>query len=429
MFVRTRWFPSVLAVLAFAASASARDVVIHPLIDPPLASLEALVMTPTIDRFAARELGRLRFDPMPRRSEKGLVNDGEVQMLVVPLPLRARDGDSETDLPLAATARIELEGAGASRIRFTGVPAGTVLWLAGSEDQEFVRYEPASEDSWGPTTQGATVYVAAQGPLGHAAIAAVASVSSVTSNSSACMEDVACPTASTTFDSVMNASRAIAYIRFVRGGESYVCTGALVSDAAGSRTPYLLTARHCIDTMETAATVEIIWDLRSSACGSNQMAPYSRSNGAELLVASEKTDVALLKLKSKPAGRVFLGIDTRLLEPGTSVNRVSHASGLSQTFAAGVVDGSAQTCSAAPRPSFVYSRATVGGISGGSSGAPLLVHGLYVAGQLLGLCGSDPSNDCATFNRMVDGTIRESWPLLAPYLDPALPKPRRRSVR
>ena len=263
-------------------------------------------------------------------------------------------------------------------------------------------------------------------PAEGISLAEVESFETVTAQASACLEDVACPAAAAAFGAVLDASRAIAYLRFVRDGRPEVCTGALVSDAAGSRTPYLLTARHCIDNADTAAAVEIIWDLRSSACGSNRMQSYTRTYGAELLVASEKTDVALLRLRSVPPGRVFLGVDTRPLDPGTPVHRVSHAGGMSQTYAAGVIEESGATCARAPRPSFVYSRPTTGGITTGSSGAPLLARGLYVVGQLLGLCGAAPSNPCATFNDMVDGAIRESWPLLAPYLDPEPPPMRKR---
>jgi S1-C subfamily serine protease len=398
-------------LLAATMTARGRDVVIQPLIDPPAVVAEAM-MAPAMDRSEAVEVARLRLD------------DDVVQLLGAPVSLPA-----ESEVPFAASVRIELEGAEASRLRFSGVPEGTVLWLAGSEDAQFIRFSPTSADSWGPTTHGATVFVAAQATGSAGTIVAAAAVESISTNSSSCLEDVACPAASAAFDDVMDASRAIAYVRFVRDGKAQVCTGALVSDASRSRTPFLLTARHCIDSAATAATVEVIWDLRTSSCGSTRMAQYSRGYGAELVAASEKTDVALLKLNSVPAGRVFLGIDTRVLDPGTPVHRVSHANGLSQTFAAGVVDSSGWTCPRAPRSSFIYSRPTLGGITTGSSGAPLLVGGLYVAGQLLGLCGADPSNPCASFNDTVDGSIRESWPVLAPHLDPASLKPKRRAAR
>jgi hypothetical protein len=404
-----RWLCAV-SLLFSASTAFGRDVVIPPLIEPPAAMSEESLLA-SIDRSPAIELAQLS------------VEGDAVRVLDAPLPLPVQE-----TMPFEASARIAVEGADAFRLRFDGA-AGTVLWVAGSDDSEFIRFEPATGEAWGPTTHGATVYVAAQGSTRELAITALAAVQKVTTQSGACLEDVACPTAAATFDEVMDASRAVAYVRFVRDGRAQVCSGALLSDAAQSRTPYLLTAQHCIDSAETAATVEIIWDLRSASCGSNQMAAYSRGYGAELLVASAETDVALLKLAALPPGRVFLGVDTRPLEAGTAVHRVSHAAGLSQTFAAGVVDPSARTCAGAPKSSFIYSKPTAGGIATGSSGAPLLVRGLYVAGQLRGLCGADPANPCAAYNEMVDGSIRESWPLLARYLDPATAPRKRRAAR
>lgn len=389
----------------------AAAIVIPPLLESPVPVHEQLTWTPVLERAAAREVARVRLEPMIASDDAGALREGDVQLV----DARLREG----------TSRIAIEGASAVRMRFAKLPGDAVVWVQGSDDEEPVRVT----SEWGPTTHGSTVFVAAEGAIGDAAITAAAPVTSIQSDANACLEDVACPAASLAFDQVMDASRAVAYVRYVRNGTSYVCTGALVNDAAASRTPYLLTARHCIDSAETAASVEILWDLRSSACGSNRMAAYSRTYGAELLVASKETDVALLRLKSVPAGRVFLGIDTRALEAGTEVRRVSHAAGLSQTFAAGVIDDGARTCASAPRPQFVYSRTTTGGITSGSSGAPLLVNGLYVAGQLLGLCGADPTNACAAFNDMVDGAIRMSWPQLAPYLDPDAPRARRRAMR
>jgi hypothetical protein len=407
-----RWLYAV-PVLILTTFAAARDVVIPPIVDAPPAVTDS-VSAPFLDLTSARELARLD------------VEDGTVQTLKAPLPVTV-----DRDTPFAASARIELEGAAAARIRFSGVAPGTILWLSGAEGEEVIRFEPTGTEVWGPTTKGPSVFIAAEGRIGGLTITAVAAVEAVTTQAtSACLEDVVCPAASQAFETVLDASRAVAYIRYIRDGRAQVCTGALLSDVAQTRTPYVLTARHCIDSAETAATVEIIWDLRTSACGSNRMAAYSRTNGAELLVSSETTDMALLKLRSLPPGRVFLGVDTRALVAGTTVNRVSHASGLAQTFAGGVVNDRGPSCARAPRTSFIYSDPTAGGIATGSSGAPLLVGGLYVAGQLLGLCGADPNNPCATFNDTVDGSIRESWPLLAAYLDPSWsPARKRRAAR
>jgi len=272
--------------------------------------------------------------------------------------------------------------------------------------------------SWGPTTGGDAVYISSGSGVVDLTIAQmVIGTSEPTSNASSCMQDVACSAAGETQE-VEQASRAIALIRFVRGDSSYVCTGGLVNDAAGTRTPYLLTAQHCISTDEEAASVELVWDHRSASCGTGPAGPARRTYGARLLVSSTETDVALLRLDHLPPNGVFLGVELAPLAEGTPTWRLSHADGAPQRFSAGTVRTTGAGCSTAPRPHFVYTAPTAGAVSKGSSGAPLLLPGLRIAGQLLGLCGPTPDDPCATYNDAVDGSIAASWPLLAPFLDP-----------
>ena len=405
-------------VLLLIAQVVMADRVIPPNVPMHISELRE-ERRPVFDRSSARELLRMRVDPFVLAEESGVIADGEVQALARPLRI---------DLPRspAMIGRITVDGARATRLRFRDVPEGTVLWLAGSEDEELIRFEPSAIAEWGPTTRGSTVFLAGEGS-GAIEVVELANVAAMPEAQSSCLSDVACRT-SEDFADLADASRAIGYIRFVRDGKSHVCTGGLLNDAASSGTPYLLTARHCISTQQEAASVEVVWDLRSEACGSNRMAQVSRSHGATLLAASSKSDVALLKLSSVPEGRVFLGIDTRSPAPETTLHRVSHAGGLSQTYSSAVVDENAMTCPGAERPQYVYTRLRVGATSGGSSGAPLLLPGLYVVGQLRGTCGADPANSCATFNAGVDGSLRAAWPLLAPHLDPGW-NVRRRAVR
>jgi len=413
-----------ILVVALTATASV-DRVIPPMFAraTPLTA-HAAALDSVIDRTGARELARLPAIAFEVAEESGMLLDGAVRPLERPVRIALPHGVGVPQV----IGSITVAGARAARLRFDDVPAGTVLWLAGSEDEQFLRFEPSNSARWGPTTTGSVVYIAAEEGTGELEISELAQIAAVANAETSCLSDVACRS-DEDFDHLADAIRAIGYVRFVRAGKSYVCTGGLLNDAANSGTPYFLTAEHCIGTNEEAASVEVVWDLRSEACGSNRMAKVSRSHGAELLVASPATDVALLKLASVPADRVFLGVDTRQLAPDTVVHRVSHAGGLSQTYSSGVVEQSGTSCSGASRPQFVYTRPRSGGTSGGSSGAPLLLPGLYVAGQLFGKCGPDPENTCATWNRGVDGSLRESWALLAPYLDPAGITVRRRSVR
>lgn len=420
--MRTRTAVSTLLAFGIATAISA-EVVIPPHIEERGIIAHAVIEETLLDRSDVPELARFVVSPEDGVAEGGLRREGMVQRLMRPLAIAL-----PPELPAATMiGRIDVDGAGAVRLRFDDAPAGTVLWLAGADDATFTRFVPSATAQWGPTTHGSTIFIAAEANGGAMRISEFAHADLRAEASTACLDDVACSTPAD-FGELADASRAIGYIRFVRKGKTYVCTGGLVNDAANSGTPYFLTASHCISTQEEASSIEVVWDLRSAACGSNRMASVARSHGAELLVSSPATDVALLKLSSLPAGRVFLGVDARKLKEGTVVHRITHAYGLSQTYSAGVVEADGMTCPRAQRPQFVYSRQRDGAIAEGSSGAPLLIEGLHVAGQLLGLCGPDPANACASYNLAVDGSLYESWPLLAPHLAPGT-MPKRRAVR
>ena len=411
-------------ILAHSAIA-ATDRVIQPNVQPRAVSTNGIALDPIIDRSGAREIARLRAKPVVIQEQLGKVVDGVVQSLEHPIRIALPKGSAFAPEMLG---RITIAGAEETRIRFRDAPPGTVLWLAGSDDEAFIRYEPSMTATWGPTTRGSIVYIAAESGEGTIEIAELANIAAVSQAQSSCISDVNCRS-SEDFAPLGDASRAIGQMRFVSEGKTYVCTGGLVNDASSSGTPYFLTAHHCVSTREEAASLEVIWDLKTESCGSNRITKGSRSNGAEILATSDKTDVTLLKLAAIPSGRVFLGIDTRALAAGTVIHRVSHPGGNAQSYSSGVVEQGGMSCSSAPRPRFVYTQTRTGATSGGSSGAPFLVNGLYVAGQLLGTCGPDPSNVCATYNRAVDGAMRESWPLLSPHLDPLGLGVRRRAVR
>jgi S1-C subfamily serine protease len=300
--------------------------------------------------------------------------------------------------------------------------AGTVLWVAGEGDAAFQRFD-TNDATWSPTVEGSTIYVATSGAPLTIDQLAIGSASPATT--SACSRDAACATGNADLEV---ASRAVALIRFVKGGSSYSCSGALIADAAGSGTPYFLTARHCISSQEEAASIEAVWDDRAAACGSSfPTATLSRTYGADLLVSSAATDVALLRLKRIPANHTFLGVDLRPLPEGAATYRISHAAGAMQSMSEAVVSTLGTTCPGAPRGDFLYTSLTAGTVSSGSSGAPLLV-GLRIVGQLVGVCGASPDDACATYNQVIDGSIAASWPMLASYLAPAN-GPRSRAAR
>jgi S1-C subfamily serine protease len=392
---------------------------IAPLIENTTATVE-IARNPVIDRSSATLLARVAKGSRAATASTadGMLSDGSVvaleQNIAVRLPYAAAKSAVTEPMMLG---RIEIEGASATRLHVAAAAAGTVLWIAGSDDREFTRFVPSETATWTPSVNGTIVYIAAEPNGGEVVFSEVAHVASARPMTSSCLQDVACTTTDE-FSEIDTASRAIANLHFVKDGKSYICTGALLNDAAGSRTPYVLTARHCIGTQEVAATVEAVWDMRSAFCGANRQADSTRSFGAELVVASEATDMALLKLRSLPANRVFLGTDPTVQPAGKRVYRISHADGIVQTFSSGLIDMNSMSCPSAPRTNYIYSQLTQGAVSSGASGSPLLTAGLTVVGQLYGVCGANPADTCANFNQPADGALAQSWSVLAPYLDP-----------
>lgn len=365
----------------------------------------------------APELLRLTVPPATAALAANLQQQATVETLERPVAL----------LPERRTGKLTVEGAATLRLHVATTTPGTVLWIAGEGDETFERFEPGPSATWGPTTYGPTVYVAAEGDGTVEVTQLAIGVADTGSTPSACLKDLACADTDE-LPEIAEASRAIAMLRFVRGDGSYVCTGALLNDKADSGTPYLLTARHCISTREEAASIEAVWDERSDTCGvAATRRKQTRTYGAQLLVSSAETDVALLRLERIPPNRVFLRVELEPLPAGTRTYRLSHAGGLPQTYTTGIARDDGPGCASAPRPQFIYTSPSYGAVAMGSSGAPLLLPGLRVAGQLTGRCGPSPDDACAIYNDSVDGAMAASWPVLARYLDPAAG--RRRAVR
>ena len=237
-----------------------------------------------------------------------------------------------------------------------------------------------------------------------------------------CLADASC------FDSsdlgvIESYRRAVAHLQYVDGADAYICSGGLVNDTDDSTVvPYFLTANHCFDNQSAASSLEAFWDYRSSSC--NGIVPdvdtLPRSNGATLLASSPNSDFTFLRLNSIPSGRFLLGWDSRpsSVTGGTVLHRIAHPSGLEQHYSRTVVTLTPDICDTIPRPRFIYSTLDEGTIAGGSSGAPVIIDGGYIVGQLLGTCGVDPDDICDTENLTVDGAFSQTWSSVSSYLQP-----------
>jgi hypothetical protein len=140
--------------------------------------------------------------------------------------------------------------------------------------------------------------------------------------------------------------RAVARMNFIMGGANYYCTGTLLNNAKQDRTPYFVTANHCISTQSAASTLQTDWNFRSASCGGSQTSSsYQRiSGGATLLynTTSTTTDTSFMRLNNNPPSSTLLAgwnSSTPGASVGTSVFGIHHPKGDLEKYSSGSIVG------------------------------------------------------------------------------------------
>ena len=326
------------------------------------------------------------------------------------------------------------------------VPAGTRFWIYG-EDGESVAFGPelAGPDGlWTPSVAGPVARLEVE--LADAALEAgepgftvdrvlemvrldsqglplVGANATVLQKADvACLRDVTC-TGAALFPSIRAAERAIAQLTFVDGGFSFVCTGSLLNDRDETTLrPFLLTANHCFDNQGSAASLEALFDLKTSTCGGAPPNPNQlpRVNGSTLRGTGQESDFTLVELAQKPAGtRTYLGWSPDPVAAGTTLHRISHPVANNELYTQVYTQYEVlptQPCGGS-RANYYNLEFMVGGTFGGSSGAPNMLGNGQVVGHLTGACGPIPSEGCDYRNIEVDGAFSRSIDFLADVLD------------
>lgn len=220
-------------------------------------------------------------------------------------------------------------------------------------------------------------------------------------------------------------SRAVARAFFTRrDGSSFMCSGTLLNDLRGSRTPFFLTARHCITSQAEAASLLTYWFFRAASCGGAAIDGRETllGGGADLLLTDGASDSALLRLRRQPPAGVayagsYFGQDVDIHEPVTGIH---HPRGDLQKVSIGTVTGYANcsnnTCLVADADSGHVLRVhwSTGVTEGGSSGSALfaVLQGRhYVVGALNGgdaSCENPGGTDYyGRFDRAFDAGMRD----------------------
>jgi hypothetical protein len=234
-----------------------------------------------------------------------------------------------------------------------------------------------------------------------------------------CIVDASC------YSAANSIRDAYAKMEWIAGAFIYTCTGAVLNDTNPSSTNYFLTANHCLSKAGTAKNVTFYWSFRTSACNgscpSNNGWPY-KTTGSGVAATNRKGDFSLLTLNTAPpAGTVRLGFTSAPVANtnGVALHRVSNPNFGPQVYNEQTVNTSTPTCTGWPRGERIYSRATLGGTDGGSSGSPVVNASDQVVGQLSGACGTNVNDPCDNAaNATVDGALAYYWATVQPLLAP-----------
>ena len=212
-----------------------------------------------------------------------------------------------------------------------------------------------------------------------------------------CNINIACEDDAT----IQSASTAVG-IMLVPVGSGYysaLCTGSLINNSDTEEfEPYFLTSWHCVPDAADADQVDVVWDYRATACGTNDppsIGSLPRSSGESLLASSSTYDVTLMGLDSVPGGdmgRTYLGWTTATPSLGADIIGIHHPEGTHMRISYGTVVGLDEAASR-----FLYQTKVhwdEGVTEHGSSGNPLLlVDAGYV---IIGTLSNGPIHSCSS---------------------------------
>lgn len=211
-------------------------------------------------------------------------------------------------------------------------------------------------------------------------------------------------------------------------GNHYRCSGSLLNDRSGSKTPYFLTAAHCIASSHSARSVVAKWFFQNAACGAahtnNRDHRYAETHGAELLASETGSvrgnggidaygdgDISLLRLAGQvPQGVTYLGWNPQAdaIGYGTNVVGVHHAESLHKQIAFGKIQ--------LQYPHMIDVRWGHGLTLGGASGSPVMNEEGQVLGVLSG--GRDDSEGCFdSGSPAVYSSFRSFFPSIERFLE------------
>jgi hypothetical protein len=189
-----------------------------------------------------------------------------------------------------------------------------------------------------------------------------------------CHNDVTC------FPDYATEASGVARITFVDSGNTFLCSGCLLSSSTNPDADFFLTAHHCITGQTLASTMELFWFYQTSTCNGTpptlDSVPHT-SGGGSLLATAVGSDFSFLRLnQAAPAGAAHLIWSTAAPATGEALVGIHHPSGSYKRISFGTYYDSDADFWAVQWHSGVTEP--------GSSGSPLFNSNNQVIGQLNG---------------------------------------------
>ncbi len=144
--------------------------------------------------------------------------------------------------------------------------------------------------------------------------------------SGSCNNDVVCTVADQWRDEI----RSVARYTITSPAGTFLCTGTLVNNVAGDRTPYFLTAQHCGPSQATSPSMVFYWNYETTVCAGTPDGQLNQfQTGAIFRSSLQSSDFALVELDSTPDASFntyWAGWDNRDIAPPSAVG-VHHPAG------------------------------------------------------------------------------------------------------
>ncbi|HZZ92136.1 MAG TPA: trypsin-like peptidase domain-containing protein [Usitatibacter sp.] len=320
-----------------------------------------------------------------------------------------------------------------ARLDVGAMPGPFEVRAQGSDARvETMSVDPVSgPQAWTPWTGGDTQVIEVFSPwLPPAGALRLGSVLHFTASPLAkaagtCTLSTACAAADATLtsaqsDAIGEVKKAVMRIQFVDNGSAFICTATLVNTEKYPA-PYVLTANHCINNAQAAASIAAWWFYDAAACDDpSTPGRIQQAGGMKLVFANYNVDETLLQSNAAPPeGAVYAGWNPAHLTQGTPIVSVSHPKGDTGRYAIGTTVGEFRILG---RPQDQYGvRFSEGIIEGGSSGSGLFTlsdGSLLLRGVLTGTTVNQGEGmSCTDLNEdALYSRLEIFYPEIAPYV-------------